>query len=244
LSLTRLAPRSPGAQPQEPFARFNHHWEETLGFQTDDPVRDLRGARALGLKQLVHFCSTSGNLEVITHGGSAFPLAAASLNVTLMLCSHLGLLTMPAGGSSAIAPCSDDVILAFMRLHAALAADHEATGSASASLCLDLMHTQCLRWLLDRWERLDLSPRAPRIMQFPALLRDLRAHIKTTLPLVEAPWSIGALLLALRQEGGGVPSGAPPSGAAARGSSTAVSRAISVAVLLAWVCPPGQTAQA
>eukprot|EP00966_Prymnesium_polylepis_P064776 1502576-Prymnesium_polylepis.1 len=91
------------------WSRLSERWI-CLGFQTDDPARDLRGAGAIGLRQLLRFCRSGGvgvtrritSQRTTTHASSCFPLAAASLNVTLMLCSHFRLVTM-AGGAGAVA---------------------------------------------------------------------------------------------------------------------------------------------
>lgn len=241
------------AVPGEPFSRFSHRWEEVLGFQTEDPARDLRGARALGLRQLVRFCS-SGNLGVVRRGESRFPLAAASLNVTLMLCNHLGLLTNPAGGASAITPCSEDTLRNFMRLHSSLAGDGELQtgGAASSSALLDMMHEQALRWLLDRWERLAFPPDAPagrRLMCFPRLLTELRGHVHATLANAHGPWSLGSILVALRRGDEGSRSSPPaPSirlstGASSRRKSLPAA-AVGLALLVAWACPPSRASDA
>mmetsp|Transcript_36678 Transcript_36678/g.91355 ORF Transcript_36678/g.91355 Transcript_36678/m.91355 type:complete len:310 (+) Transcript_36678:24-953(+) len=193
------------AFPHEAFSRFSVFWE-VLGFQSDDPVRDLRGARALGLKHLVHFCS-GGNFEVVRHSRLPFPLAAVSLNVTLMLCSHLGLLAMPARGTAAAPHCSDEVLRNFIRLHAATSSQFGVDTSASTSPAMPLMalmHEQCLRWLFHRWQKLSRSHAIPgrrRIMSFPIVLGELRTHLQHVLDGAQAPWSLGSILVALRQQG-------------------------------------------
>ena len=232
------------AVSNEPFARFSHRWETVLGFQTDDPVRDLRGARALGLKQLVHFCtgSSGANLEIVKKSRTSFPLAVASLNVTLVLTSHLGLLSTPAGGAGATPQCSEETLRNFLRLHNALSADGHQAGDDSTSTALDLMHEQCLRWLLDRWEKLEMpsgTPHGLRLMQFPRLLDALREHVQCTLASVSAPWSIGSVLVALRQGSrNDVPPALEPKSSKSWSVGPGMTRAIGLAVLVAWWCPP------
>jgi len=185
------------AFPALPFERVSSRWEE-LGFQSDDPVTDLRGVGLTGLMHLAHFCSTNGNLEIVRGSHSAFPLATASLNVTHILCAHLGLLASPAGGAGKVELCSKDVQHNFIRLHAATSTDGEPGVGPSF---LDLMHEQLLRWLFDRWVELDSStPPGPRLMQMPRLLCMLRDHLRGTLSAASTPWSVPALLVALRQD--------------------------------------------
>ena len=84
------------------FARVSPCWR-TLGFRQDDPGIDLQGCGALGLRQLVHFCARGGAEAALAPDNfpvSPFPLATASLNVTLTLCCHLRLL--PAASSSQV----------------------------------------------------------------------------------------------------------------------------------------------
>ncbi|KAL3912419.1 MAG: hypothetical protein SGPRY_008343, partial [Prymnesium sp.] len=104
------------AFPHIPFERISTRWEE-LGFQSVEPTKDLRGAGVTGLSHLLHFCSSSGNLEMVRRGNSQFPLAVASLNVTLILCAHLNLLSLPSSGACKIARCSESTLRNFMRLH-------------------------------------------------------------------------------------------------------------------------------
>lgn len=197
------------AFPGTPFARASSRWEE-LGFQTEDPERDLRGAGVIGLKQLIHFCRSSGNLAVVRRGQTAFPLASASLNVTLVLCAHLWLLAAPAGGACAISQCSEEVKRCFERLHVSSvssisdASDPESGQmlTSSGSACADLMHEQCLRWLFERWEGIDATlPLGYRLMQMPQLLRELREHLSRTLGRMPSPWSLQSVLVALRAGG-------------------------------------------
>lgn len=116
------------------FARVSPCWR-TLGFRQDDPGLDLQGCGALGLRQLVHFCARGGAEAALAPDNfpvSPFPLATASLNVTLSLCCHLRLL--PAASSSQ-PPCMDPTLRHFLRLSAEL----------EPACALDLMHAECLR---------------------------------------------------------------------------------------------------
>lgn len=133
------------AFPHIPFERISTRWEE-LGFQSVEPTKDLRGAGVTGLSHLLHFCSSSGNLEMVRRGNSQFPLAVASLNVTLILCAHLNLLSLPSSGACKIARCSESTLRNFMRLHDSCAKNTRPDGRlTTSSTCLDLIHEQSLR---------------------------------------------------------------------------------------------------
>jgi len=170
-----------------------------LGFQQEDPTLDLRGVGVFGLRQLVRFCGGSGHrgaeaVREVSAGKSSFPLAAMSLTVTQMLCSHLGLLAQPAGGVGALVTCTDSVFHEAWRLQIALGED--------LSL-VDLIHEQLLCRLHDEWQNLVAgSALAPSTLMHycPALLRELGEHLTSTLEAsVAAPTDLASLLLALRQ---------------------------------------------
>ena len=123
---------------------------------------------------------------------AAFPLAAASLNVSLMLCSFFRLLTSAAGGAGAVAPCSDATLRKLLSFHNLLA---PVEGSACA---LDLLHEKCLLRCWDAWEALPAD--TVKVMRFPTILADLSEHITQTCAATPGPWSIGpnSILYTLR----------------------------------------------
>jgi hypothetical protein len=130
------------------FSRVSPCWR-TLGFRQDDPALDLHGCGAIGLRQLVHFCARGGAHAALAADAfpvSPFPLAMASLNVTLALCSHLRLL--PAAASSQ-PPCADPTLRNFLRF----TADLEPGQSAPTPPRLDI------RPCPERPMRLLLTPR-------------------------------------------------------------------------------------
>lgn len=185
-------------------ARTSDQWL-LLGFQTADPTRDLRGVGVLGLRQLVHFCR-AGGVEVarsVVRGSTPagklvcaskkrlhppFPLAAASLNVTHMLCCHLRLLELGGGGGGGICRCSEQVIDACLQLQHRLPEDSPPL--------IDLLHEQMLCWLHTRWARLETTQQ--KLIEFPAILSDLRAHLISTLAHAPTPWQLPTILLTLR----------------------------------------------
>ena len=167
-----------------------------LGFQGDDPSVDLRGAGALGLRQLLHFCESGAGATVLAKH-KAFPLAAASLSVTHMLASHLRLWQLPARGSSAAPPCADAVLREFLRL-ARSRSNADAPWTPSTRVLL--MHEQLLRRLADRWVDQQLQPTRRTPMHFPPLLRELRSHLELTLASQPAPWELARILVALRDQ--------------------------------------------
>ena len=203
-----------------------------LGFQGDDPSVDLRGAGALGLRQLLHFCESGAGATVLAKH-KAFPLAAASLSVTHMLASHLRLWQLPARGSSAAPPCADAVLREFLRL-ARSRSNADAVGPLHAVL---LMHEQLLRRLADRWVDQQLQPTRRTPMHFPPLLRELRSHLELTLASQPAPWELARILVALRDQRHSAAT------AALDGCPAAVQRAAAAALYFlatptAWACPP------
>lgn len=200
-----------------PFERHSEKWLE-IGFQTEDPVRDLRGTGALGLRLLHHFCCSSGAaiVHLAVGGRSApaerFPLAAASLNVTQMLCSHLGMLDAPAGGAGGALPrCSERVLDAVLQLQATLPSGPTAPvlsdvedGTALSPSILELMHEQLLCWLHRRWQLLPAAavdgaarqPGAPsKLMQFPQMLSALAVHLQRALEQATASTDDPELIL-------------------------------------------------
>jgi len=205
------------------YSRISDQWI-SLGFQTEDPARDLRGAGALGLRQLLRFCMSGGigvtrtvtRDRMTMHPATTFPLAAASLNVSLMLCSHFRLVAS-AGGAGAVAPCSDATLrklLSFQQTLGMVASTSPLPGtpsSASASsseaaeppgvsqlAALDLMHEKLLLRLHDAWAA--LPPGQPKLMRFPVLLAELRHHLRSTCACTPGAWSLGpsSVLSALR----------------------------------------------
>jgi len=203
--------------PSAAFERKSDKWL-ALGFQAEDPVRDLRGVGALGLRHLHHFCHSSGatilrDVSRSLPSPNRFPLATASLNVTHLLCSHLGLLESSSGGVAAVAPCTEATFELILSLQHSLPLTQAVRSSDTAFdvSILDLMHEQLLCWLHQRWERLDVtaagSVAACKLMQFPSLLSALAVHLQETLAALHrkaqrtcSSGTLRDLLLALRRD--------------------------------------------
>ena len=217
----------------EKYSRISERWEE-LGFQSSDPVRDLRGSGALGLRQLVHFMESSG--AVVNNALLGFPLAVASFNVSQMLCCHLQLLTSPAGGAGAVPHCSDMTLRNFLRLHCHIGC--QLCPSDTRTLLIDLMHEQLVRRLFSSWGRSAHLCTPPSPMCFPGLLADLSKHMQGCLTGLRAPWSMHGALLALRDLHPDIPSASGPGVAVdqAYSSLPTVVRILSVAALLFGTC--------
>ena len=184
----------------EPFARRDPRWID-LGFQTEDPVLDLRGVGVVGLRLLSHFCQSRPAIACSCispcEAAGRFPLAAASLNVTLMICSHLRLLDTPASGICSLPPCSEETNRILLELHHSLSI--EPSSSCSRAGVLELLHEHSLCALYRRWEHLDsqTSSRPPKLLLFPRLLTDLSLHIQQALRLLPSPCTPQMLLIAL-----------------------------------------------
>jgi len=183
------------AFPKQPFQDISSDWLR-LGFQSEDPKRDLRAAGLIGIRQLTHFCLTSGHAAFLscTRSQSDFPLAAASLNVSLLIMQHFGLCTT-SGGSAALPPCSDTTLRHAARLQLALP-------SGSDVSLLDLIHEHLTRWLYDRWKAVSVGSQTGLLLlnKFPQLLRAAGERLQYGLAQVPAPWSLASVLLALREE--------------------------------------------
>ena len=170
------------ANPELPFpdGRSSAKWGE-LGFQSNDPCSDLRGAGYLGLLQLTQFLISTGpsfRREV----GSDFPLALASLSCTAMLSRYLGLdstLIFPGWDTHHARP---EVIRSFLLLQAEGAGAHDV---------LMLLHARLLRHLAWTWGRMQ-GP-TTTIMDFHLALRSTYTHLHRALSATPTPWRLGVV---------------------------------------------------
>lgn len=200
------------------FERRSSRWE-TIGFQSSDPVTDLRGCGALGLQHILDFVKSGAGAATVRQcqsGALRFPLAAASLNVTLMLAVHFNM-TAPAPVSAHPPPCSMKTLQNAVRLQLSTWLDAPAShsscdedgfsrltcGATRATSLLALMHAQLLRRLADRWaaetSHLDAAASgAHLLMHFPKQLAETREHMVSALARVAAPWDVRTVLVALR----------------------------------------------
>ena len=184
-----------GLGTAEAYKPISPAWQ-SLGFQGDDPTTDLRGAGLLGVRQLRHFLQTgSGAAELVGRRRritEPFPLAGASLNVTLLLCRHLRLHPSPPG----CAVCTENQLLQLLRL----TCPHRVQGLAPP---IDLMHEALLRVALDRWRTAGEGEAASSALHFPAVLASAHTHLQHTLEELDEPWSIANLVGALRRDNAG-----------------------------------------
>lgn len=155
-----------------------------------------------------------------THCSASFPLAAASLNVSLMLCSHFRLVPM-AGGAGAVAPCSDATLRKLLSLQqtvgmvasasplsgatagggAAVGGGSDGGGSGGSgggspagvsTPQVAALDLMHEKLLLRLHDAwLALPPGSPRIMRFPLLLAELRQHLRCVCANTPGAWSIG-----------------------------------------------------
>jgi len=178
------------AFPGKSFQPDSPEWLK-LGFQTSDPTKDLRAAGLTGLRQLIHFCQSTGTrpLHLVLTLQTSFPLSIASLNVTLLLLQFFGLCN-PSGGSGAIDKCSDATMRCAKRLQLTL-----------PGVCLlDIIHSHLCRNLFERWSELEASSKRPILFEFPVLLRTAGRNLQHSLTRLPEPWSLSSVLLALRTD--------------------------------------------
>lgn len=98
----------------EPFQRVSMKWKE-MGFQNSDPRKDVRGGGQLCLENMCYMsevhpktmkylvCERAKRWENRADGSTSFPnypIAAAGINITRMLCALLKLVT-PSGAAEA-----------------------------------------------------------------------------------------------------------------------------------------------
>lgn len=167
-------------------------WQR-LGFQQPNPTQDLRGAGMLGLRQMHHFCERGGALEVVMRaeaegrmeGGAPFPLAAASLNVTHLLASHLRLL--PGCAYATGAPrCSESTWRNFLCFSI----------DVQPASAVDLMHAELLRALAEHWREMQRPGLTP--LHLALSLSAVSEHMQAVLARASAPWEMSSILLGLR----------------------------------------------
>jgi len=177
------------AFPTDLYEGVSAQWRK-LGFQSDDPTRDLRGAGCLGLRQLHAFFATVGSSFNKDHAHTGFPLALASLSVTAMLCRYLELnRTLIISGCSEPPIASDAVKRSFFELSARSSGGHDV---------LQRMHCRLLIHLAHRWAAMK-TPETT-IMNFPAALRATYIHLHRALTILPCPWTLSGMLSSLDRE--------------------------------------------
>jgi hypothetical protein len=177
--------------PTDLYERNSHRWR-SLGFQSSDPTRDLRGAGHLGLRHLHGFVSAVGLSFQAEYAGTDFPLALASFSVTAILCRYLELnTTLIVSGCSEQLPASDAVKRLFFELHA----QHSRRGFAGGHDVLQRMHGRLLIHLARRWAAM-----ATTIMDFHLALRATYTHLHRALTILPHPWTLPLVLSSIDLE--------------------------------------------
>lgn len=178
------------AFPEIPFDVDSPEWLR-LGFQTN-PNKDLRSAGTVGLRQCLQFCQSSGAcpLHLVLTSQSTFPLAIASLNVSLLVMQFFGLCSK-SGGAGSLQLCSDEIMRSAVRLQLSL----------PGTSLVDIIHDHLTRWLFDRYHESEASAssRHPTMLfEFPTLLRATGGHLQHSLAQLPQAWTLSSLLLSLR----------------------------------------------
>lgn len=164
----------------EPFERRGERWGE-LGFQSKDPVSDLRGAGHMALSHLTSFLATVGR-SFIAQQPANFPLSLASFSCTAMLCRYLRLhptIIFPGCDDHHASPSTRGN---FFRLHA------QCVGRD----VLQLIHARLLQRLAQTWERMQTP--TTTIMDFQIALRSTFTHLHQALTATPRPWQLSTLV--------------------------------------------------
>jgi len=187
--LQTLANLSLLAFPGVPFEVRSPRWRE-LGFQSEDPATDLRGAGYLGLLHFTHLLAETGPSFRRSNVSDTFPLALASLSCTAMLCRYFGLSkTLIFPGSDA-PQARDDVVRSFLLLQAKGAGGHDV---------LQVLHSRLLRHVARIWSCMlaSLSDPEMAIMHFNEALRLAYCHLRYSLNAIPCPWTLPSVATAL-----------------------------------------------
>jgi len=171
------------AFPTDLYERTCTKWH-ALGFQGDDPVRDLRGAGHLALRHLKTFAATVGLRSFLAERASSFPLALASFTVTAMLCRYFRLNPTLIFPGCADHSATDPVQRHFLELHA----QHAATSGVDV---LQWLHARLLLQLARKWDEMQTA--STTIMEFHLALRWTYAHLHRALTITPRPWTISSM---------------------------------------------------
>lgn len=164
-----------------PANRCSPRWRE-LGFQGDDPVRDLRGAGVISLLHLTRFMAAAGKgyrAELGDWTGD-FPLALASFSCSAMLCRYLGLNRTLIVPGMEVREAPPAVVHSLLLL--------EISGGNGV---METLHGCLLRHLAWRWQQMPLSE--AKIMSFNDALRATSLHLHQALNATPQPWQMDKL---------------------------------------------------
>jgi hypothetical protein len=169
-----------------PTRRPSDVWAQ-LGFQGRDPVAELRlRGGYMALCHLLNVVKAEEKQKLIR---PALPmLASASMDVTAMLQSYLGLsdkVALPVGCRRR--PCRPEVQSAFLKVHSR---DERALSS---------MHLALVRHLARVWLGMQAAAAAAggtplHVKQFPTALRVTHRHMRRVLSGTQRPWNMRAVL--------------------------------------------------
>jgi|ERR1712039_4552 len=148
-----------------------------IGFQSDYPLRDLRGAGFQGLVHLVHFLESS-MLPVDLPPG--FPLALASINVTGFLQYYFCLNIVYPGHGAVKAKDSTRQALFLC-------------ATRSTVSVLQALHNALLMQLTRRWCSLKMVSPEATLMDFPPLLQETFTHAASAIATATTPWHLADL---------------------------------------------------
>ena len=161
--------------PNMTFQNNSAQWIR-IGFQQDDPSADLRGCGYLALYQLCQFSKVCP-LHTLPHNNFVkLPLAAASFNVTHVLCTHLQLVPK----QTKVQCCQPTTLAHFLRL------------TEEYNDAIHDMHTHLLLALARIWagmQRPGLSP-----MHFPQAMKVCNTHLESALKKTKPPWKLRDML--------------------------------------------------
>jgi len=171
--------------PTDLYERTSSRWS-ILGFQSDDPARDLRGAGLMSLRHLHQFISAVGT-SFLREQASGFSLALASFTCTAMLCRYLGLNKMLIFPGCADHSASAQLQRRFLELHASSGHD-----------VLQRLHVRLLLHMSRQWTAMQ-TPETT-VMDFPIVLKATYTHLHRALTVAPRPWQLGSLLVTLGRE--------------------------------------------
>ena len=162
-----------------------HDWLR-LGFANQDPLLDLQGSGIMSLQHLLAVLLAEEKQKFIR---PALPnMAAASISVTVMLQSYLGLvstLALPAGCELLI--CSREVQSAFL------------VAQARSDTILSNMHLALVKYLARVWLDMQASVAIAAgtplpTTRFPSALCVTHKHMHAVLSTASRPWNLSRLL--------------------------------------------------
>mmetsp|Transcript_1552 Transcript_1552/g.4639 ORF Transcript_1552/g.4639 Transcript_1552/m.4639 type:complete len:278 (-) Transcript_1552:35-868(-) len=161
---------------------------KAVGFQSADPLSDLRAAGSLGVEHMVYLCENHREfVEGVMSRDWGYPFAASALNITYLLCGFLGLYDTPTRLYGAtVEPPADTTLVAFLRL---LQTDASA---------LEDLYCEGVILMHEIWRQMQSQSTAVTLLDFPRAVMSSWHHLHRV--LVRQPQSLEQLRVMLRQE--------------------------------------------